>query len=325
MNSKFDPRQIHVLANGARVRFRPLSFYVEIYAQRRYPFPDIPEVETEEGWRVENPDDPAYRRSVIAVAKKRSDAGNRAKIMLGIELVDPIPDDGEWLPELEFLGLIPDDYDGSDPIQREFLYKEHYTVGATDLQLFSDGIGLSERSQRYAMSYWKADQGDGDDPDRAVVLGMGDNNSRDHVLFTGVRIRPKQVSVQTLQRARSMIVDPSVPKQYDPETDTWLENELHPAYERAVALATQKRDEAENNALLLLGVGLVDPIPPDDTWVKRLVCAGVLDSAEFASDLDRRLIYTKLLAVSAMDMLGIIHLIGYSEVAQKQARRLFLD
>lgn len=133
--------EIRVLSTGVRARIKPVAASLIDEVTTRIDDPPIPtwfnpEKEREE----ENPHDPAYRRALQRVEHQRATAATDAMIMFGVELLDPIPDNG-WDVRLKLLGV---EIDLSDSIAREFAYKKYIAVGTDDLIMVSARTGLTQ-------------------------------------------------------------------------------------------------------------------------------------------------------------------------------------
>lgn len=129
--------EILTLTSGVRVRVKPVSSQFRDMAQARIPDPEVPMWhDPAEDRDVPNPDDPAYRKALEDVALKRSQAVTDALVMFGVELVDGMPQDGDWLERLQFMAkhamIELDGFDLDCPIDREYLYKRYVVIADAD-------------------------------------------------------------------------------------------------------------------------------------------------------------------------------------------------
>jgi len=85
----------------------------------------------------------------------------------------------------------------------------------------------------------------------------------------GVRARLVPVPEGILEDAERKIADPPVPIFKD-ESGIEMENPSDPAYIRATDEANAQRGIAAIEAMCLFGVQLLDGLPEDDTWRKKL-------------------------------------------------------
>jgi len=100
--------------------------------------PPVPTWHNEDKDRDEpNPGDPSYIVALADTERRRGEAAMDALIMFGVELIDPIPEDGKWLKKLKFMEkrglLLLSAYDMNDPDDVEFLFKRYIAVSADDL------------------------------------------------------------------------------------------------------------------------------------------------------------------------------------------------
>jgi hypothetical protein len=68
--------------------------------------------------------------------------------MFGVELVDGLPPEDEWLEKLQMMekrGLLSlGGYDLNSAMEREFLFKRFIAVGSPDLEKISRAAGVTE-------------------------------------------------------------------------------------------------------------------------------------------------------------------------------------
>lgn len=133
--------RVRVLSTGYRARLKPVAASLVDEVTARIEDPPVPtwfnpEKEREE----ENPHDPAYQRAVAKAERARAGAATDALIMFGVELVDPLPDNG-WERQLRLLGI---EVDAEDVLGREFYFKKYIAVGSEDLILVSTLTGLTQ-------------------------------------------------------------------------------------------------------------------------------------------------------------------------------------
>lgn len=145
-------------------------------------------------------------------------------------------------------------------------------------------------------------------------------------LSTGIRARIRPVSAKLLDEVQQMVPQPPVPKQFIEEKGREEENPLHPAYLRAIEEANHERGKRTTEALLLFGVELEAPIPPDEEWLPRLsymAKRGNLDLGEWDlhDPLDRELLYKSFIAVATPDLMLVSMASGLTagEVAKAEA------
>lgn len=136
------------LPNGVKVRINPVGAALISDVTSRIKDPEIPVVYIADKERNEpNPNDPNYLRGLEEANQKRGIAMIDTLVMFGVELLDGIPEDDEWMKKLTFMvkrGLLDlSGYDLDDSFDREFLYKRYILVDNTVISMVTDASGLS--------------------------------------------------------------------------------------------------------------------------------------------------------------------------------------
>jgi len=125
------------------------------------------------------------------------------------------------------------------------------------------------------------------------------------VLSTGVRARIIPVASPLIDEINSRIPDPPVPVQViDGQEHA---NPLHPEYRQGIIDASTKRTTAVLDAFVMFGVELVDGVPEDDGWIKKIKFMekrGAIDLScyNMKDPLDREFVYKRFVAVSSKDI-----------------------
>jgi hypothetical protein len=130
------------LSTGVRARLVPVPTSLISSISDQVPDPVVPTIWLEDKSRDEpNPFDPLYVKAVEDSERQRGQLVMDAMIFHGVKLVDGVPDKSQWLPQLEFSiaqRWIPaeaiSDYDLSNPMQLEFVFKKYVAVAAPDLR-----------------------------------------------------------------------------------------------------------------------------------------------------------------------------------------------
>jgi hypothetical protein len=127
---------ILTLSTGIRVRLRPVSASLIADVQARFTYPDPPLVMVESKGREEpNVNDPHWQRKCGEIDTARGQAAMDAFCMFGMELVEGVPSENDWITRLNLIGV---EFDAADAIAKEFYYKKYVAVGGVDdLQLIS--------------------------------------------------------------------------------------------------------------------------------------------------------------------------------------------
>lgn len=163
--SKTGPGEV-TLSTGVRVNLRPVPAWLVQETQNHIPDPPVPVWRNPDKDRDEpNPADPTYLAELKQAEARRAEAGTDVLVLYGVELVDGVPPDEEWLPRLRFLakrGLFDlSEYDLADPLERAFVFVKFVAMGNDDWALLGKVAGLS-----------------GEDVDRAVKSFRGNKGRR---------------------------------------------------------------------------------------------------------------------------------------------------
>lgn len=123
---------------------------------------------------IENPDHPHYTISLRQANDKRGMAVVDIILIKGVEIVGGVPEDDDWLDELQFMakrGLISlDGFDLTNKFDRAFLYKRHIVVGTeADWQIvMAAAMGVKEEDIERAMASFRGQTArDTDNPSTA--------------------------------------------------------------------------------------------------------------------------------------------------------------
>lgn len=152
---------IHTLSTGIRVRFRGVSGSLIDEVRSRIEFPEVPRIFDEDKQReLENPNDPVYLREVERTETRRNLAATDAMILFGVELVDPVPEDDDWVKRLKFVNI---EFDADDALTREFAYKKYVAFGVSDIQkLLAASMVSQEGIKQAEASFPGAEEGRSD-------------------------------------------------------------------------------------------------------------------------------------------------------------------
>lgn len=152
---RFNPDDVVVLSSGVKARLKPVAATLIADVATRIPEPEIPKVFIEEkGREEENPSDPGYLRKMNETNIARSRAIMDTIVMLGVELVDGVPPNDQWLPKLMYLvklgHFVLEGYDLDDQFDREFIFKRYIAVGAFDMADVMSRSGITEEEIAHA-------------------------------------------------------------------------------------------------------------------------------------------------------------------------------
>lgn len=156
--------------------------------------------------------------------------------------------------------------------------------------------------------------------------------SSDSIVFlsTGIRARIKPVPASLLDKVASHILDPDPPKQFLKEKGREEVNPFDPEYLRLKNDALTERGRATTEAMVMFGIELVDPIPPNEEWLpplRFLEKRGRLDLKEWniEDEVERELLYKLFVAVANVDIMLVSQASGVSLEEVEQAMRGFLS
>ena len=141
-----DGLEVVELSTGHLAQIRPVSLHLIFEAQSSVDEPPVPMWRNEDKGRDEpNPDDPAYIKALAEHDQRQQMAVADVMIMFGVDVVDVdgnklgAPDDDEWVDALRLryrLGYTKvdiDTFDLTSAIERDFLHKKYFVVGAADI------------------------------------------------------------------------------------------------------------------------------------------------------------------------------------------------
>ena len=164
------------------------------------------------------------------------------------------------------------------------------------------------------------------DEAKRLARGQGED---EFTLSTGVVVRLKPVSSSLVEEMKGSIKMPPVPKVWIEAKEREEENPNDPRYIEQVEEVNSKRSDAIFDALCMFGVELVDGLPEDDIWTKRLKMLerrGHLDLSDFdlKDDFDLKFLYKRFVAVAGADLNLISGLHGFRPIEVARARATFL-
>lgn len=152
-----------VLSTGVRARLSPVAASLVQQVTSKVEDPPVPMWFDEGKQRdVANPNDPAYLKALERTASKRGEAAMDAMILFGVELIDGLPEDDEWLKKLMIMSKLGhidiSAYDTSDPLEKEFLYKKFVAIASDDLVRLSTLTRLSEEDVQAAAAGFRGNE-----------------------------------------------------------------------------------------------------------------------------------------------------------------------
>jgi hypothetical protein len=167
------------------------------------------------------------------------------------------------------------------------------------------------------------------EPSPAVITAksMSTNHAnREIVLATGDKAMLSPVSASIIDAVTSRIQDPKPPMWHNSDKDVDEPNYSHPDYVQAIEDTNRRRGMAALDAMVMFGVELVDGLPENDKWLKKLqlmVRHGTLslDGYDLDDELDREYLYKRFIAVDndTINKISEISGISSAEVASAEA------
>ena len=165
--------------------------------------------------------------------------------------------------------------------------------------------------------------------ERAKQLTRGQGDDVIVTLSTGVRVRLQAVSGSLIEDMKAAIPDPPVPVVWIEAKEREEENPNDPRYIEAVERTRQARGNAVLDALLTFGVELIDGLPEDDTWMKKLRMLDRqtrldLSGFDLDDDFDKEYLYKRYVAVAGADLQTLAPLQSVRPQEVARARGMFL-
>ncbi len=142
-----------ILSTGIKGKILPVAASLVEEVTAKIKDPDVPMWYNKDKEREEpNPVDPVYLRQVGEADRKRGVAALDAMIMFGLELADPVPENGTWVKKLKWLGI---EFDERDGFECEFAYKKYVACGSNDLIEISKLAGINQEAVEDAVKSFR--------------------------------------------------------------------------------------------------------------------------------------------------------------------------
>jgi len=161
--------------------------------------------------------------------------------------------------------------------------------------------------------------------DEAVTVAKKRSSEEDGIvtLSTGVRARLHTVSQAIIQDAVALLQQPHPPMWYNPEKEREEPNPVDPDYLAALNRYEAKQYQITFNTFAMFGVELVDGIPEDDGWLKKLMLldrVGTIDLSKFDLEhpIDLEYLYKRYIAMGNEDYILVSVKSG---ISQEEIRR----
>jgi hypothetical protein len=154
-----------------------------------------------------------------------------------------------------------------------------------------------------------------------VAKERSSNEEEIKTLESGVRVTIHSVAASLIDQVTARIKDPDVPTWHNEEKGRDESNPNDPQYLSELQAADRKRGIAAMDAIVMFGFDLVDGVPEDDLWVKKLSILGVDVNADDPIELE--FAYKKYIAISPEDINLVTSKSGISQEALQEAESSF--
>jgi len=156
----------------------------------------------------------------------------------------------------------------------------------------------------------------------AVITAKENNGKSDiEVLSTGVSARIIPVSASLIQEVTSKIKEPKIPMWYNDDKGREEPNPNDPDYLAKLKQAETERGQAAMDAMIMFGIDLIDGVPNDKTWLKKLKFIGIEVNQDDEFELE--FAYKKYIAVGNSDLMAVGRKAGITQEAISQAAKSF--
>jgi len=161
----------------------------------------------------------------------------------------------------------------------------------------------------------------------AKQLG-GDSDGNIVVLPTGDRAKLIPVSASLIDEVTNRLTEPTVPTWYNKERERDEPNPSDPEYLRKVEEVARLRGLAAMDAMVMFGVELLDGVPADDGWLKKLrflSSRGQIDLTPFDLDdpMTLEYVYKRFIATNTVIIKRISALSGLTTEDVDRAENSF--
>jgi len=144
----------------------------------------------------------------------------------------------------------------------------------------------------------------------------------------GVTIKICSVSTALIDEVSNSIKDPPIPMWHNTEADRDEEHPNDPAYLVALKDANRQRGVAAIDALAMFGVELVNGLPQDTTWIRKLQYLAkkkriILDEYDLTDPFDCEYLYKRYIVVDNAMLSKISAISGITPADVEAAEKSF--
>lgn len=163
-----------------------------------------------------------------------------------------------------------------------------------------------------------------------VAKGKSSEDKNIVLLTDGNRALLKPVSVALIEEVTNSIKPPEIPKWYNKDYERDEPNPNDPEYLRALGDYERAQGVATMDALVMFGVELIDGLPEDESWFKKLSWLAKRGSVDLSSydlddQIDREFVYKRYVAVGADLYNKLAGLSGVTKEEVEKAEATFQD
>ena len=145
-----------------------------------------------------------------------------------------------------------------------------------------------------------------------------------YALSSGARVRLLSVSPGLISDVQSRVRFPEVPQFYNADKDRMEENPNHPAYLEERQRVNEEKGMAALRAMCMFGFELVDGLPEDDTWIRKLELVNPDLKINRDDAIELEFYYKQFIAVgSQTDYVLLARVMGVTQEAIAQAETTF--
>jgi hypothetical protein len=153
-----------------------------------------------------------------------------------------------------------------------------------------------------------------------IVKALKESKREKNVIeVEGVKIKIIPVSALLIQEITSRIKDPRPPVQPNPDKDGRLEeNPFDPDYLDELDRITTQRALATSDTMVMFGLDLMDGLPKDETWLKKLKWLEKtnrldLSNIDFTDPFEKEFAFKKFIAATNPTIMEVTRASGVTQ------------
>lgn len=140
-----------------------------------------------------------------------------------------------------------------------------------------------------------------------------------HTLHSGVKVRVQAISPSLVNDAMLRVKMPEVPEVWSEQRGKFLKNPLSPDYVEAMDEYQRAKGQVALDAMVMFGIDLVDGLPEDRSWIRKLQILGF----EFDPDdaVECEFYYKKHIAMTVQDIQELQRSMGVTQEGIEKAKK----